>query len=227
MRLRRPFDLEIDYCRHMMSWLLFLEPPKSLLQIGLGAAALTKFVLYKMPATEVTVIEPSHAVVQAAHAAFALPRDHANLYLIEEEGEAVLDGLANRVSKRSRRPRYGVIQVDTYDQFARGPVCESEKFYRDCYDTMDPLGSVLVVNLFGEHASYQRNLERIRLVFASRVLELPPVEAGNVIVLAFRGPAFQITAEQLYARANQIRLLYGLKAKGWVDSLKGNVVSTA
>jgi len=32
MRLRRPFDLELDYVRHMMAWLLFMAPPARVLQ---------------------------------------------------------------------------------------------------------------------------------------------------------------------------------------------------
>ena len=43
MRIARPWALEIDYVRDMMAWLLFLAPPGRILQLGLGAAALTKY----------------------------------------------------------------------------------------------------------------------------------------------------------------------------------------
>ncbi|MFP3245446.1 MAG: spermidine synthase, partial [Paraburkholderia sp.] len=43
MRLRKPDHIELEYAQQMMAWLLFLEAPKRIVQLGLGAAALTKF----------------------------------------------------------------------------------------------------------------------------------------------------------------------------------------
>ncbi|MGI4860168.1 MAG: spermidine synthase, partial [Janthinobacterium lividum] len=41
MRLRKPFELELEYAEQMMGWLLFLDAPARVTQLGLGAAALT------------------------------------------------------------------------------------------------------------------------------------------------------------------------------------------
>ena len=43
MDIERPDELVLSYIQDMMAWLLFLEPPAQVLQLGLGAAALTKF----------------------------------------------------------------------------------------------------------------------------------------------------------------------------------------
>jgi hypothetical protein len=45
MRIARPYALELDYTREMMTPLLLHEPdwPRKVLQIGLGAASVTKF----------------------------------------------------------------------------------------------------------------------------------------------------------------------------------------
>jgi spermidine synthase len=213
MRLSKPDALELDYCKHMMAWLLFLAPPERQLQMGLGAAALSKFVLRHMPQSELTAVEISSSVIHAAHVAFRLPREHQQLVLVNDDAN-------NYIARPAIKNRFGVIQIDLYDQHARGPVCESVEFYQHVFNAMDPKGSVLAVNLFGEHASFERNLKRLKQVFEGRVLALPPVEAGNIIALAFKGPSFDQPVENLYERAAIVEQQYGLKARGWVNALK-------
>ena len=42
MRLKKPNHIELEYAQQMMAWLLFIETPKRIVQLGLGSAALTK-----------------------------------------------------------------------------------------------------------------------------------------------------------------------------------------
>src|SRR5690606_4154604 len=66
MRLRRPWDIELDYLRHMMAWQLFVEPRGEILQIGLGAASLAKYAWKRLPQARVVVVEIDPAVVAVA-----------------------------------------------------------------------------------------------------------------------------------------------------------------
>ena len=43
MKVSRPYELALEYPRQMMSCGLFYPNPKHILQLGLGAASLTKF----------------------------------------------------------------------------------------------------------------------------------------------------------------------------------------
>jgi spermidine synthase len=212
MRLNRPNAIEIDYCRHMMAWLLFLAPPQRILQLGLGAAALTKFCLHTMPQSSVSAVELSKSVIHAAHAAFALPRDNDQLEIFCQDAQEF-------VAKKFKK-KFGVVQIDLYDHLARGPVCDSVDFYRNVHHLMDSQGSVCAINLFGEAASFPKNMKRIADVFEGRVVELPPVEAGNIVVLAAKGPSLSCSFEDLYERAQIIEQQYQLKARGWVNALK-------
>jgi spermidine synthase len=213
MRLKKPNVLELDYCKHMMVWLLFLEPPMQCLQLGLGAASLTKFAVHHFADTECTVVDWSAQVAAAAHAAFALPRDCERLNIvIADANEFMLE--------QSKTNRYGVVQVDLYDFQANGPVCDSLAFYQAIQSSMSAQGSMMTVNLFGDHPSFDRNLERINQAFDQRVICLEPLEEGNTIALGFNGPPLQVPWAQLYERAAVVEQLYGLKARGWVNSFK-------
>ncbi len=231
MRIRRPWDIVIDYVAQMQSWLLFLEPPKRILQIGLGAAALTKHSYRFFPKSEIVVVEASAAVVSAARQFFALPENDSRLKVVVEDGEAYLQSLCatgDRVESDSARgssrkgrlgQAFGVVQVDVYDWQAKGPVLDSLSFYQNCYDTLSDTG-ILSVNLFGEPSSFKKNLARIHEVFGGRVLAWPAVDAGNIVILAFKGPALHVAWTKLFERAQLLDQAYDLSVPKWLRSLR-------
>src|SRR3546814_12775793 len=63
----------------------------------------------------------------------------------------------------------------------------------------------MTVNLFGNHASFPPNLKNIRKAFNGRVLELPEIDAGNRVVLAFKGPVLNVSTGQLLDRRSEER----------------------
>ncbi|MFM7633065.1 MAG: spermidine synthase, partial [Betaproteobacteria bacterium] len=36
MRIRRPYSIELEYAQQMMAWMLFIEEPQHIVQLGLG-----------------------------------------------------------------------------------------------------------------------------------------------------------------------------------------------
>ena len=211
MRIAKPDRLELAYVRDMMAWLMFLEPPARILQLGLGAAALTRFCHRTMPESEIHVVEIDEQVALVARQWFGLPAADARLKL--HFGDA-----GRFVARRAERGRYGVVQVDLYDQDAAGPVIDSLAFYRDCHSILAEPG-VMVVNLFGRHASFDRSAERIHAVFGQTAM-LVPRQEGNRVMLAFKGPPIVASRAELLLRAAVLKARYGLPAGGWARALK-------
>ncbi len=217
MRVRKPWALELDYSRHMMAWLLFVEQAPNVLQIGLGAGSLTKFVHRFLPASSVTVVDNSELVLAAARSQFRLPAEDDRLEVVIADGHEY-------VANPALRGHFSVVQIDVFDQHAQGPVLDSLEFYTACAQALAP-GGVATVNLFGEVPSYARNYERIREAFDGRVLLLPPIEAGNVIAICFapeqgRAPTSLTSWARLRERASVIEDEFGLNAHGWINGLK-------
>jgi chemotaxis protein histidine kinase CheA len=123
MRLSKPQHIELEYAQQMMSWLLFLATPERIVQLGLGAAALTKFAHRYLRPAKVEAIELNPAVVVAARTMFDLPHDDARLTVRE------LDAW-DFVQDRANHGTVGALQIDIYDATARGPVLDSVAFYR-------------------------------------------------------------------------------------------------
>ena len=211
MRLARPDAIELEYVQMMMMWLLFNDQPRHVVQLGLGSAALTKFCYRRLPHTRVTAIELNPNVIAICGALFGLPPNDARLNVVEMNAlDFVLDP-ANRNS-------VDVLQVDLYDEEARGPVLDTPEFYQGCYDALTE-GGMMTTNVFGDFSNYDKNLQAMELVFDA-VVWLPEVHDANIVVIAFKqSPVLDFSA--LYERAGAIKNRLNLPAKSWVNGLKG------
>ena len=210
MRLAKPDALELEYVQMMMMWLLFLEQPRHVVQLGLGSAALTKFCYRRLPETRITAVELNPNVIDICHAQFGLPPNDARLNVLQMNAlDFVLDP-ANRASA-------DVLQVDLYDEEARGPVLDTPEFYQACHDTLAADG-IMTTNVFGDYPNYDKNLQAMEQVFDA-VVWLPEVHDANIIVIAFKqAPVLDFSV--LYERAGAIRRRLNLPAKSWVNGLK-------
>jgi len=218
MRLRKPDAIELEYAQQMMAWTLFLDAPRDVVQLGLGAASLTKFCHAHFPAAQVTAVELNPAVIVAARTMFGLPDDDATLSVVEGDAEAF-------VANAERDGSIDVLQVDLYDALARGPVLESLEFYARCRACLREPG-VLTVNLFGAHASFTRNIRSLGAAFNGRVIALPEVHEGNRVAIAFAGPSIHVPWTDLRERAAVVARRYGLRAPAWVDGLHASVAGS-
>lgn len=211
MRIDAPFEIHLEYVQRMMAWLLFMEPQtvarRHAMQLGLGAASLTKF-CHKKLRMKTTAIELNPQVVAACRIWFKLPKDDARL-------SVVLGDAAEVAAHDHWRGQVDALMVDLYDHEAAAPVLDSEAFYRDCRSLLTEDGC-MTVNLFGRSSSYERSLKRIQSAFgAGAVWAFRPTREGNTIVLALREPV-EPTRAQLLERADAIEARWALPARKWL-----------
>jgi spermidine synthase len=210
MRLARPDAIELEYVQMMMMWMLFVQRPRHIVQLGLGSAALTKFCYQRFPDARVTAAELNPNVIAICHEYFGLPPNDARLDVREMNALDFVMDPANHGTA-------DVLQVDLYDEEARGPVLDTPEFYQACADCLREDG-VMTANVFGDFINYDKNLQAMEQAFDA-VVWLPEVHDANIVVLAFKR-APQIDFALLYERAADIRRRYNLPAKNWVNGLK-------
>ena len=211
MRIDDPYDIDLEYVQRMMAWLLFVEPQtvakRHAMQLGLGAASLTKF-CHKKLRMKTTAIELNPQVVAACRLWFKLPRDDSRLSVILGDAEQV-------VAHEHWRGQVDALLVDLYDHEAAAPVLDSEAFYRGCRSLLTEDGC-MTVNLFGRSSSYERSLKRIEAAFGGEaVWAFKPTREGNTVVLALREPV-QPTRALFSQRAEEIEARWGLPARKWL-----------
>src|SRR5690606_8217037 len=209
MRVAHPFDIELEYVRQMMMWLLFRDGAEHIVQLGLGTATLTKCCYRHLESARVTAVELNPAVIEACREHFALPPDDARLSVLNMNA-------LDYVTDISQRRSIDVLQVDLYDAAADGPVLGSEAFYSACAACLTPKG-IMTVNLYCDGPGHAHHLRELEHAFEA-VAWLPEVHDGNIVAIAFkRAPSIDFS--ELYRRAAQIHAKMGLQAERWVDGL--------
>jgi spermidine synthase len=209
MRLDDQLALEFEYIQQMMLWTLFIEQPTHIVQLGLGAGALTKFSHHHYPATRTTAIELDPAVIAECHTHFALPLNDQRLSVCAMDAWDYVNDPSNHSS-------CDVLQVDLYDAQAIEPTLNSPEFYAACADCLTDKG-IMTVNIFCDQDNHSHNLEAIEQSF-NAVAWLPEVHDSNIVAIAFK-KAPSIDFDQLYARAVRVEQQLNLPAKSWVDGL--------
>jgi spermidine synthase len=215
MRIGKPRAIELEYVQRMMVWML-LRTPQELtrghaLQLGLGAAAITRFT-HQVLRMKTIAVELNPAVIGACRAWFHLPRDDARLTVVEADAGAWVADAAHAESA-------DVLCIDLYDHEAAAPVLDDAVFYADCRRVLTD-GGVMSVNLFGRNASFARSARRIAAAFGTaRVRSLRPTREGNTVLFALKG-ADMPDRTTLTARAEVVESRYGLPARKWLRMMR-------
>ena len=210
MRIARPYALELEYQQQMMAPLLLLPGPRRILQLGLGAAALTKFCHRHLPSAQTVVVELDPTVIGAARRWFELPEEDSRLTVLCEDAFDFLQ-------RPRQRGSADWLQVDLYDADARGPVYDDAGFYVACRHVLREPG-IACFNLFGRRC--RPSLDLIAQAFDGRVVVMDEAQAGNRVALAAIGEPIRIEPEQLRERARAIEAGPGLPARRWLKGLR-------
>ncbi|RTL42315.1 MAG: spermidine synthase [Burkholderiales bacterium] len=211
MRIRKPDQLELEYIQRMCAWLLWRDPSSlsggHAVQLGLGAAALTRFCHGQLK-MRTTAVEINPEVIAACRQWFRLPANDARLTVVNADAAAWVADDANLQT-------VDVLNVDLYDHDAAAPVLDDEAFYAACRGVLAD-GGLMTVNLFGRSASFARSALRIARAFGSdQVWSLAPTKEGNTVVVAARG--VQVPHRDiLEQRAHTLESRYKLPARKWL-----------
>jgi spermidine synthase len=215
MRIAKPQQIELEYVQRMMAWMLW-RPSDELaqghaVQLGLGAAAITRFCHQKLR-MKTTAIELNPSVIAACRMWFRLPDDDARLTVLQQDaGRWVVDP--------AHLQSVDVLNIDLYDHEAAAPVLDDEAFYSACRAVLVH-GGLMTVNLFGRDASFVQSARRIAAAFGvDQVWCLRPTKEGNTVVVAARGVSVP-PRETLQARAANIQTRYGLPARKWLRMVR-------
>lgn len=212
MRLARPFALELEYQQQMMAAALLVPDPRRIVLLGLGAGALAKFCWRSCAPAKVTVVELAPNVVDVARRWFRLPPDDGRLTIVVDDAKAF-------VSQPAQRARADWLLVDLYDSAARGPVYDDAAFYAACCACLRSPG-VAAFNLFGRR--FGPSFDAIAAAFGESVLVLPRTDAGNRIVLAYRGAAFDDARRSMASHAAALQARWRLPIHQWAAGVRTN-----
>lgn len=212
MNLDNPAELVLSYSRAMMAWLLFVDAPAHITQIGLGGGSFVRWIDAFLPETRQTAVDINPQVIGVARALFELPFEGEMFEIVEADGAEYVKTLMGGTD---------VLLVDGFDgeQIIDGLV--SREFFQDCRRALSKNG-VFVTNWWSGDRRYGRFVEELLDVFEGRVLEVPAESHGNVAVMAFQNTPQEQGIERLKKRAEKLGELYQLDFNRMLSALKSN-----
>jgi spermidine synthase len=215
MRIDEPLEIELEYVRRMMVWMLARESSAfagaHAVQLGLGAGAITRFCSKRLK-MRTTAVELNRRVIDVCRQWFRLPPSTPGFEVLEMNAQRFVDDAR-------RRGTVDALCVDLYDHEAASPVLDSSAFYRACFELLAD-GGTMTVNLFGRDASFETSTRRIVAAFGrDHVLTVQPTKEGNTVVLAMKHVTLP-GRDELARRAENIETRWQLPARKWLRMMR-------
>jgi spermidine synthase len=202
--LDQPGTLIEDYSRAMMSSLIFMNNPRSVLLIGLGGGSLVHFLLRAFPGCRVDVVEIRKRVIDVARDFFLLPQN-PNLGIFHASGEDFI------LDRNNRSAGYDLIMIDAFDEEGPAIPLLGEDFLGMCRAGLTQEG-LLVMNLWCRPKDdFPSVYEVLRQAFGNNTLRLLPGEAyWNGIVLGSKNHDVFLDLLSYRPAAGELRMKYGI-----------------
>ena len=175
MHILRPDELQLEYTRIMMGFVLHQPQPARIAMIGLGGGSLAKFCYRYLPDTSIEVVEINPHVL-ALRDTFAIPADDHRFCVHLSDG-------AEFVKTTPRK--FDVLLADGFNVGGLPEALSTQQYYDDCYQLLQP-GGMLVANLHGPNTEVDLVLARIRSSFHGCLLLVQDPEATNRIAFAVK-----------------------------------------
>ena len=175
MHILRPDELQFEYTRIMMGFLLHKPLPRSIAMIGLGGGSLAKFCYRHLPHTDIVVVEINPHVL-ALRDAFAIPPDDHRFSVRLGDGAEFV---------KEQPQKFDVLLADGFDVGGLPDALCSLQYYDDCYRLLNP-GGILVANLHGCNQLFDVVLDRIRTSFHGSLLTVKDPDATNHLAFAVK-----------------------------------------
>lgn len=185
-------DLPVIYTQFMTESLAYPREIKSVLEIGFGGGRTSWYLHRYLPNVPVTSVELDPAVVELAQKYFGI-REEPNFHVVNRDG---------RIFLAESKEKYDIILIDAY----RGPFVPFHLLTKEFYQ--------LVRDHLAEGGVVAQNVEPSTMLFDSAANTIhsvfPQVDfylaEGNVVTIAYDGPARSTEELSAAARARQAAL---------------------
>lgn len=175
--LEDPGQLQLENLVLMMTALLFIPRPQSILVLGTAAGSLLHYLRRRLPRAELTSVDIDAAMVERLLQAGLLPEPGEKLEYVHADAAAWVPACERR---------FDLILVDIFNG-ARSPGwLLDETFIAALRASLSEHGAAAYNLLIPSNHDFERFYRRLRRSYADLTLQIPAAELENRIVCAFR-----------------------------------------
>lgn len=194
-----------QYCRAMMSFLLFKSNPKSVLLFGLGGGSIVHFLYHWFPRLKITAVDINDKVINIAKAFFDVS---------ETPQVSVQVADASTYINQTKQHNIDVILVDIHNGECLPAFLYNPDFIAQCFRALSAKG-ILVINVLVNTNEELLNLMRaLRQSFSGISLCMTLDNQKNILLFAFKSPD-----KLLNINANEYQRKYGIEFDQFVNKI--------
>ncbi len=196
-----PEKLVMQNLQYLMGILLFIDAPKNILLLGVGAGSLVHFLRFHFPASHITGIDLDAQLLQLAQRELLLPTADKNLsYVIADARQYIKDC----------DEQYDLIVVDIFDGSQTPQWVFSLEFTQKLQRCLNPRGALAYNLLINSERGFQQFYAQLRQLFRRQTLCLESEQYANILLYGLNFSAAAKSMGELLQMAQQAEQRFDL-----------------
>ena len=175
INLKQPQQLVMENLQYLMGILLFIEPPKNILLLGVGAGSMVQFFRHFHPDSHITAVDYDHELLEIAHQQMLLPEADERLeYVIQDARQYI----------NTCQQQFDLILVDIFDGSQSPDWTRNKEFTEQLKSCLSNRGAVAYNLLINSETAFKTFYKLLRQTFAKQTLCLETEDYENLLLYA-------------------------------------------
>ncbi len=179
INLRNPHKLGLRNLEHLMSVLLFIPEPESILMLGTAAGSLLHFLRHYFPRTEITALDIDVELVEKMLQMKILPPAGPGLIYVYDDAARFI---------MASEQEYDLVLADVFIGAQSPAWLLQKKYIGGLYNRLSKRGALAYNLLIDSEHDFKLFYRDLRLVFNRQTLCLPVKDYENTIAFGIRQP---------------------------------------
>ncbi len=172
---KKPQQLLMENLKYLMGILLFMQPPKNILILGVGAGSLIQFFRHHHPDSHITAVDYDSELLEIAHQHMLLPKADDRLnYVIQDAREYI----------EKSQQQFDLIIVDIFNGSQSPDWTRDKSFNEQLKCCLSTQGAVAYNMLINSEKSFNTFYKLLRKTFAGHTLCLETEDYENLLLYA-------------------------------------------
>ncbi len=172
INLKQPQQLVMENLQFLMGILLFIEPPKNILLLGVGAGSLVQFFRHFHPDSHITAVDYDNELLEIAHQQMLLPEADEQLeYVIQDARQYI----------NTCQQQFDLILVDIFDGSQSPDWTRNKEFTDQLKNCLSESGAVAYNVLINSETAFKTFYKLLRQTFNQQTLCLETEEYENLL----------------------------------------------
>ncbi len=198
---REPHQLRMNNLKYLMSVLLFIEPPRNILLLGVGGGSLIHFVRHYLPQTHITGVEYDAELLEIVHEHFLLPPAGPFIdYQIADAREYI----------KHCQDSYDLIIVDLFNAFQSPQWLLQSNTINLLQGLLSPRGAIGYNLLINSDKDFKKFYQQLRNRFQRQTLFMETQDYQNILFYALNFKVDKKSISEYLQLAQQLQETYPL-----------------